>query len=221
MNSFTTNHFLYSVIRRLSKICIWLEIKACNLSGFCKSLEEGLRNKIEPEKSFDSLQLVSIPIINVSPGNAEEQIITAIKAISGEERSCDRSRPYDGQPHTSQGKRGMTLVSGLTIRDVLDCAVIGFLISQKTNSNEFIKCWDFSGDEPKGIPTQYLLDKLREKPVESQYLHAKVKIGAWCYNDLYSISEDYDPIAVLQNTACEIEKMMGIYPNVEKMEEIK
>lgn len=36
-----------------------------------------------------------------------------------------RDRPYDGQPHTDEGTRGATLVSGLTFRDVKDCFVIG------------------------------------------------------------------------------------------------
>ena len=39
----------------------------------------------------------------------------------------DRDRPYNGQPHTDYGKRGKTLVEGLTMRDVSDCIVKGFL----------------------------------------------------------------------------------------------
>ncbi len=38
-----------------------------------------------------------------------------------------RNRPYDGQPHTDSGKRGETAVEGLTMRDVADCIVRGFL----------------------------------------------------------------------------------------------
>jgi hypothetical protein len=41
--------------------------------------------------------------------------------------SLDRNRPYDGQPHTDQGERGKTLVAGLSMRDVSDCIVRGFL----------------------------------------------------------------------------------------------
>ncbi len=35
------------------------------------------------------------------------------------------------------------------------------------------------------------------------------------YNDLYSLNcGDVDPIALIQNVTCQVEKMMGIYPNV-------
>lgn len=39
----------------------------------------------------------------------------------------DRDRPYNGQHHTDQGERGKTLVEGLTMRDIADCMVRGFL----------------------------------------------------------------------------------------------
>lgn len=39
----------------------------------------------------------------------------------------DRERPYNGQSHTDQGERGKTLVEGLTMRDISDCIVRGFL----------------------------------------------------------------------------------------------
>jgi hypothetical protein len=216
------NRIKYLAAYKLSQICKLLEFMIYRLSNFCKSLEEKTRLDIEPERNFeDTLKLLGIPIMDVSPGNAQEQIMTAIKAISHEDRICSRDRPYDGQPHTDQGERGKTLVNGLTIRDVIDCVVMGFLTSQITKDGEFLKCWDFTSGEEKCTPTEYLLGKLNEKPVKSWYLSSKVKLGTWCYNDLCSISEDYDPIAVLQNTACEIEKMMGIYPNVEKLNEIK
>ena len=41
--------------------------------------------------------------------------------------SLDKDRPYDGQPHTDNGKRGETVVKGLTMRDISDCIVRGFL----------------------------------------------------------------------------------------------
>ena len=43
--------------------------------------------------------------------------------------SMERDRPYDGQPHTDDGIRGKTVVEGLTMRDVADCIVLGFLSS--------------------------------------------------------------------------------------------
>ena len=36
-------------------------------------------------------------------------------------------------------------------------------------------------------------------------------------NDIYS-GPDVDPIAVMQNMACEMERMMGIFPNVPPLE---
>ncbi len=86
----------------------------------------------------------------------------------------DRNRPYSGQPHTDEGERGKTLIEGLTMRDVADCIVIGFL--------------EASGSYPED-PT---------------------------YGDMYKI-EDKDtpsPRAIIQNTVCNIEKMMGIFPNI-------
>ena len=38
--------------------------------------------------------------------------------------------------------------------------------------------------------------------------------AALCENDLYVLKGSVDPMAVCQNMLCEIEKVMGIYPNV-------
>lgn len=46
-------------------------------------------------------------------------------------------------------------------------------------------------------------------------LYDKVENGTWVADDCYGWDLDQvDPIAVSQNLACEIEKMMGIFPNV-------
>lgn len=37
-----------------------------------------------------------------------------------------------------------------------------------------------------------------------------------CENDIYRI-EDVDPMAVFQNMSCEIERLMGIYPNLPRL----
>lgn len=48
----------------------------------------------------------------------------------------------------------------------------------------------------------------------------KVDDGTWCTNDLYSKDlNEASPIAVAQNMTCEIERMMGIYPNISMMSE--
>lgn len=99
--------------------------------------------------------------------------------------SNDRDRPYDGQPHTDNGKRGATKVQGLTIRDITDCFIKGFLLSNGI-------------DQPE--------------------LYERVENGSWLHADIFKIDlENIDPIAALQNMSCEIEKMMGIFPNVDKL----
>jgi hypothetical protein len=74
-------------------------------------------------------------------------------------QSHDRNRPYLGQAHTDEGERGMTLVKGLTMRDVSDCIRRGIALATR----------EYDG---------------------------------------------MDPVAVAQNACCEIEKMMGIFPNL-------
>lgn len=41
--------------------------------------------------------------------------------------SLERTRAYDGQAHTHLGERGKEQINGLTMRDVADCIVLGFL----------------------------------------------------------------------------------------------
>lgn len=98
--------------------------------------------------------------------------------------TMDPNRPYDGQSHTDDGERGKTRVEGLTMRDVRDCILKGFLLA--------------SGDEE---------------------LNRRADSGAWSINDVYKVSGDIDFIAVSQNAMCEVERMMGIFPNVPPLEE--
>ncbi len=63
---------------------------------------------------------------------AAAQIVEAIgelKAI-GLNDVTDRDRPYAGQPWTSDGDRGRTLVEGVTMRDVRDCFILALFSSQ-------------------------------------------------------------------------------------------
>lgn len=102
----------------------------------------------------------------------------------------DRERPYDGQPHTDLGKRGQTEVKGITFRDLRDCFIMGALAASFHNV--------------ANLPDAHFCDKVRD--------------GTWCANDLYALDWNrMDPIAVAQSMACEVEKMMGIYPNVPKL----
>lgn len=123
----------------------------------------------------------------------------------------DRERPYNGQPHTDEGDRGKTEVKGLTMRDIRDCLIKAMLMSspkkEYTEIDEWKKCWDFSSGE--GKPTQYLIDN------QDKYVSAKVELGTWRPQDVYKINwQDIDPLAIANNLTCEIERLMGIFPNV-------
>lgn len=130
----------------------------------------------------------------------------------------DKDRPYNGQPWTCDGERGKQEVKGITMRDIRDCLIKAMLISgaedKYLDPEEFMKCWDFSeckkeGDKPK--PTPYLLEKQKN----GEYVSTKVETGNWRPQDIYLLKWDnIDPMAICQNLGCEIEKMMGIFPNI-------
>ena len=96
-----------------------------------------------------------------------------------------RDRPYNGQPHTDTGQRGATEVRGVTFRDLRDC---------------FIRAIFLSAHHIK--PAQY------EEACKGEN-------AVLCENDLYGWDwNQLDPMAVFQNFSCEVERIMGIFPNV-------
>lgn len=102
------------------------------------------------------------------------------------EHNMRRDRPYNGQPHTSTGTRGATEIRGVTFRDLRDCFIRAVLLSSH------------------GISPAGLYDEA-----------TKGEAAALCENDLHGWDlNQLDPMAVAQNLACEVEKVMGIYPNV-------
>lgn len=105
--------------------------------------------------------------------------------------SMKRDRPYNGQPHTSMGTRGATVLQGITFRDLRDAYVRAV-------------CQSMGANDPANMPYYDEAEKGE---------HA-----ALCENDLYKLIGDADPMAVCQNLCCEIERLMGIYPNVPKLE---
>jgi hypothetical protein len=115
-----------------------------------------------------------------------EQLFDQIAHDMGwNDHNMQRNRPYTGQPHTDTGERGRTEVKGVTFRDLRDCFIRAFLLSNGTK-----------------MPAQY---------AEA----CKGEAAALCENDLYGWDlNQIDPNAVFQNFSCEVEKMMGIYPNV-------
>lgn len=113
-----------------------------------------------------------------TPEGICEAISKALSADDG--RSFNSDRPYNGQPHTDLGARGMFPVSGVTVRDIGDCLSLGLLLA--------------SG---KGEP------------------YSKASDGKAVMGDLYKIDlSDIDIRAAIQNAMCELEKRMGVYPNI-------
>ena len=66
----------------------------------------------------------------------------------------------------------------------------------------------------------FIKGALLSNGVDQPMLYDKVEKGTWSKDDVYELDwTNIDPIAVAQNMTCEIEKMMGIYPNVPKLKE--
>ena len=107
-------------------------------------------------------------------------------------QSMRRDRPYSGQPHTDKGIRGATEVSGVTFRDLSDCFTRAFFLA-----------------------SHHINPALYEEACKGEN-------AVICENDLYGWDlNQIDPVAVMQNFTCEVEKIMGIYPNVPALKETK
>ena len=100
-----------------------------------------------------------------------------------------RNRPYNGQPHTGHGIRGATEIKGITFRDLRDAYVRAWFLASGHVNPELCE------EAQKGEDAN-----LREE-----------QLYGWDLNKV-------DPVAVVQNLSCEIERLMGIYPNVPKLE---
>ena len=99
-----------------------------------------------------------------------------------------RNRPYFGQPQTDNGTRGKTEVHGVTFRDIKDAFIMA--------------AFDAGNDQD---PTGKNFDSERT--------------GRVSFNDIHKLDLNrIDPIAWQQNMSCRIEKMMGIFPNIPKLE---
>jgi hypothetical protein len=114
-----------------------------------------------------------------------------------------RDRPYNGQPQTLTGNRGAAEVKGITFRDLRDCYIRAILLSTGGR---------FYSDKPEDAKLCQRLDVL--------YAEAKKgEAATLCDNDVYGFNFDkLDPMAIAQNMACEVEKLMGIYPNVPEID---
>lgn len=139
-----------------------------------------------------------IDLSKVSPESAGEVLENAILVLEGP-KSMKRDRHYDGQPWTCTGKRGSAQVTGLTFRDIRDCFIRAFIISHD---------YYHPGTLQRLEPNATLIDEAHKG--ESAQLNG---------NDVYTLIGDIDPIAVYQNLSCEMEKAMGIFPNLCDIEE--
>ena len=97
-----------------------------------------------------------------------------------------RSRPYDGQSHTCIGSRGATKVN-VTFRDIRDCYIRAYCLSMGASHEDNMIYYNEA---------------------------LKGENACLCENDIYALKGSVDPMAVLQNLNCEIERLMGIYPNI-------
>lgn len=98
-----------------------------------------------------------------------------------------RDRPYNGQSHTDTGIRGATEIKGVTMRDLRDAYVRAYCMAMGATHESNMPFYD---EAEKGE-------------------HA-----ALCENDIFRLKGDVDPLAVCQNLTCEIERLMGIFPNL-------
>lgn len=127
----------------------------------------------------------------MSNNNIADLIEQALDDLGFNNHNMLRDRPYNGQPHTSTGIRGATEINGITFRDLRDCFIRAVLLSTGA-----------------GV--------ISGKDMRPLYEEAcKGEMAALCESDLYGFDlDDLDPMAICQNLCCEVEKAMGIYPNV-------
>ena len=144
-------------------------------------------------KNLDaSVEAEPVPVFNLECYSAQldipivepEDLMAEIAKLDGP-KMMDRNRPYTGQAHTDQGVRGQQPITGLTLRDLNDCFIRAVLLSA---------C--------------HLVPKLYDEACKGE--NAKLNGG-----DLYGFNLDaLDPIAIGQNLSCEVERVMGIFPNI-------
>ena len=121
-----------------------------------------------------------------------KSIAEAIDHLGGD-INMRRDRPYSGQTHTDEGIRGSQLVVGLTMRDIRDAYIRAVIISHPT----------IKGGGGDLQPNRTLYEETLKGPN-----------ACLCSNDIYTLVGDADLGAIGQNLACELERLMGIFPNL-------
>lgn len=106
-------------------------------------------------------------------------------------KDMQRNRPYLGQNHTTNGLRGSQVVEGLTMRDLQDCMIRGYILAHSTYK-----------DNSRAIEQLETNASIAREAMKGPY----AKLNA---NDMFDLVGNVDPLAVIQNTMCEIEKSWG------------
>ena len=79
-------------------------------------------------------------------------------------------------------------------------------------------------EEVKGLTIRDIVDcyvkgVLLSNGVDQPELYERVQNGSWLQSDVYKMDfNELDPMAIAGNMSCEIEKMMGIFPNLPENE---
>jgi hypothetical protein len=114
------------------------------------------------------------------------------EALGFNDDRMNRDRPYSGQPWTDSGERGKTEIKGVTFRDLRDCFIRAICLSTGANANGAFG------------------NQLYQQAVKGEE-------ALICENDLYKLDlNKIDIMAVCQNLSCEMERLMGIFPNLPK-----
>jgi hypothetical protein len=107
--------------------------------------------------------------------------------VTDDNANMDRNRPYNGQAWTTTGIRGSTEIKGITFRDLRDCFI-----------RAAFQC----------------CHELHPHLYEEAQKGEKANLSS---EDMYGWDLDkLDPMAWQQQLGVEVEKMMGIFPNVPK-----
>jgi hypothetical protein len=108
------------------------------------------------------------------------------------DHTTDPDRPFTGQPHTENGQRGATEIKGIRLRDLADCIVKAWIDAASHTIED---------------------ENLQEE------LIGRADDGTLNYNDVYKIDcGDVDPLALMLSVCCRVEKAMGIFPNVPRLQ---
>lgn len=129
--------------------------------------------------------------ITMKPRTFSEAVAIAMDDLGVNDHNMERGRLYTGQLHTNTGIRGSTEIKGITFRDLRDCFIRAVLLSTGAET--------ISGKDMRPLYEEA----------------CKGERAALCENDLYGWDlNKLDPIAICQNLSCEVERIMGIYPNL-------